>query len=249
MKLKKLKNFNFFALITSLMVVSMSFTGCKGKEASISDSNPYNLEIITTLEEYLASVQADSINLLVDLEDYIPGIVTDIRYATEDNFTGQIIYTAPKAWFRKDAADSLLKIQNILKEEGLGIKVFDAYRPYAATLYFYEVFPDTMFVAAPWRGSIHNRGGAIDLTLIDLYTGEELEMPTPFDEFSERASHSYANLTPEAIKNREKLLRVMTENGFTMYEHEWWHYNIKGRNRYPLMDISFEDLETIKNRE
>ncbi len=249
MKFKNINRFNYSILLTAFVVVSLSIFGCKERDTEVSSVNPYNLEIITTLEEYIASVEADSSNLLVDLEEYIPGIVTDIRYATENNFTGQIIYTAPKAWFRKDAADSLLKIRNILKEEGIGIKVFDAYRPYAATLYFYEVYPDTMFVAAPWRGSIHNRGGAVDLTLIDLSTGEELEMPTPFDEFSERASHYYSELSPEAIKNREKLLKVMTENGFTMYEHEWWHYNIKGRNRYSLMDISFEDLESLKNKE
>jgi D-alanyl-D-alanine dipeptidase len=225
--------------------MALSLSGCKG-QIKVDPKNPYGLEIINTLEEYSKSVEADSSNLLVDLEKYIPGVVLDIRYATENNFTGKKIYTAPKAWLRRDAADSLLKVQQILAQEGLGIKVFDAYRPYAGTLYFYKVYGDTTFVAAPWKGSIHNRGGAVDLTLIDLATGEELAMPTPFDEFSKRASYHYTELPQEVLSNRDRLLKVMTENGFTPYEFEWWHFNIKGRERYSLLDISFEDLEKIK---
>src|SRR3989339_645134 len=229
---------SFAALL--LLAALVSF-GCKS-DLGKDSKNPYGLEIINTSEAYLQSVAEDSCNLMVDLETYIPGVVLEIRYAGTNNFTGKQIYTAPKAFMRKPAADSLLKIQNLLAKEGLGIKVFDAYRPYAGTLYFYEVYGDTTFVAAPWKGSIHNRGGAVDLSLINLTTGEELEMPTPFDEFSERASHSFIELDSTVIANREKLRKVMTENGFTMYEHEWWHYNIKDRSRYSLMDISFEEL-------
>ncbi len=117
--------------------------------------------------------------MLVDLQKYIPGVVLDIRYADTNNFTGTKIYTQPRAFLRKPAADSLLKIQQILAEKGLGLKIYDAYRPYAATLYFYEVYPDTTFVAAPWKGSIHNRGCAVDLSIINLESGSELKMPTP----------------------------------------------------------------------
>lgn len=243
--MKKVKQYLYNSII-ALFLAALLVTGCKGNTTEQKNANPYGLDIIATANDYYQSVGADSSNLLVNLETYIPGIVIDIRYATDNNFTGKTIYTAPKAWFRKEGADSLLKIQNILNEQGLGIKVFDAYRPYAATLYFYEVSGDTTFVAAPWHGSIHNRGGAIDLTLINLETGEELEMPTPFDEFSDRASHSYSELPANVIANREKLLKIMTDNGFTMYKHEWWHYNIKGRNKYALMDISFEELENLK---
>ncbi len=236
--------------IAALLAVTMVLTaGCKSKTEKTDEKNPYGLEIIASAQEYFQTVKADSSNLLVNLEHYIPGIVLDIRYATENNFTGKQIYTAPEAWLRKEAADSLLAIQKALNQEGLGIKVFDAYRPYAATLYFYQVYEDTTFVAAPWSGSIHNRGGAIDLTLIDLETGKELAMPTPFDEFSEKASHSYNNLPQEIIANREKLHQIMTSHGFTFYEHEWWHYNIKGRNKYSLMDISFEELQKIEKKQ
>ncbi len=243
MKLEKVKNFLAISLLTAVTVVSLSIMGCKEK---VDPRNPYGLDIVNTIEDYRASVEADSSNLLVDLERYIPGVVLDIRYATENNFTGKKIYTAPKAWLRKSAADSLLKIQQILSGEGLGLKIFDAYRPYAGTLYFYEVYGDTTFVAAPWKGSIHNRGCAVDLTLINLATGEELPMPTPFDEFSEKASYHFKDLPEEVLANRYKLYKIMTENGFTFYEYEWWHFNIKGRDKYKLMDISFEDLEKLK---
>jgi zinc D-Ala-D-Ala dipeptidase len=244
MKIKKVTNFLTISLLTAFTVVSLSVMGCK-EQVKTDPKNPYGLDIINSLEAYSKTVEADSSNLLVDLEKHIPGVVLDIRYATENNFTGKKIYTAPKAWLRRAAADSLLKIQQILSQKGLGIKVFDAYRPYAGTLYFYEVYGDTTFVAAPWKGSIHNRGGAVDLTLINLATGEELAMPTPFDEFSEKASYHYKELPPEVLANRDKLLKVMTENGFTFYEYEWWHFNIKGRDKYSLMDISFEDLEKL----
>lgn len=244
MKIKKVTNFLTISLLTAVTVVSLSIMGCK-EQVKADPKNPYGLDIINSLEGYSKTVEADSSNLLVDLEKHIPGVVLDIRYATENNFTGKKIYTAPKAWLRRDAADSLLKIQQILSQEGLGIKVFDAYRPYAGTLYFYEVYGDTTFVAAPWKGSIHNRGGAVDLTLINLATGEELAMPTPFDEFSEKASYHYNDLPAQVLANRDKLLKVMTENGFTFYEYEWWHFNIKGREKYSLMDISFEDLEKL----
>lgn len=244
MKIKKVTSFLTISLLTAVTVVSLSIMGCK-EQVKVDPKNPYGLDIINSLEEYSSTVEADSSNLLVDLEKHIPGVVLDIRYATENNFTGKKIYTAPKAWLRRAAADSLLKIQQILAQEGLGIKVFDAYRPYAGTLYFYEVYGDTTFVAAPWKGSIHNRGGAVDLTLINLATGEELAMPTPFDEFSEKASYHYTDLPADVLANRDKLLKVMTENGFTFYEFEWWHFNIKGREKYSLMDISFEDLEKL----
>jgi len=222
----------------------LNIGGC-GNQNSEKEKNPYGLDLINTSDAYLKSVAEDEDNRMIDLEKYIPNVVLDIRYADTNNFTHTKIYTQPKAFLRKPAADSLLKIQNILALQGLGIKVYDAYRPYAGTLYFYKVYPDTTFVAAPWKGSIHNRGCAVDLTIINLSTGEELVMPTPFDDFSKMAAHTYTDLDSTKLANRALLLKVMTENGFTSYEFEWWHYNIKGRDKFKLMDISFEDLEYI----
>ena len=227
-----------------LLVVSLFFTGC-GSNAD-KEKNPYGLDIINTTEAYLNSVAEDSSNLMVDLEKLIPGIKLDIRYADTNNFTHTKIYTSPRAFLRKAAADSLLKIQQILAKEGIGVKVYDAYRPYSATLYFYEVYHDTTFVAAPWKGSIHNRGCAVDLALINLATGEDLAMPTPFDDFTEKASLNYNDLDSAVLANRSKLLDIMTSHGFTSYEFEWWHFNLKGRDKYKLLDIPFEQLEELK---
>lgn len=227
-----------------LLAASLNIVGC-GNQKSDKEKNPYGLDLINTSEAYLKSVAEDENNKMIDLQKYIPNIVLDIKYADTNNFTHTKIYTQPKAFLRKPAADSLLKIQNLLAKKGLGVKVFDAYRPYAGTLYFYKVYPDTTFVAAPWKGSIHNRGCAIDLTLINLSTGQELEMPTPFDSFSKMAAHSYLDLDSAKLANRAILLNIMTENGFTMYDSEWWHYNLKGKDKYKLMDISFEELEKL----
>ena len=122
------------------------------------------------------------------------------------------------------------------------MKIFDAYRPYAVTLKFFEVYPDTTFVASPQKGSKHNRGCAIDLTLVDLRSGNELEMPTAFDDFTEKATHAYMNLTKEALKNRQMLREIMSSYGFIPYESEWWHYDYKNWRNYQIMDLSFEEL-------
>ncbi|MFA6334733.1 MAG: M15 family metallopeptidase [Bacteroidales bacterium] len=228
-------------LFILLLSAPLLIGGC-GNQKSSDPKNPYGLYIINTTEAYQKSIVEDENNRLVDLQKYIPGIVLDIRYADTNNFTHTKIYSLPMAFLRKPAADSLLKIQKFLARQGLGLKIYDAYRPYSGTLYFYEVYPDTTFVAAPWKGSIHNRGCAVDLTLINLSTGEELEMPTLFDDFSEKASQNYIDLDSLKLANRATLLKIMTENGFTIYEHEWWHYNLKDRDKYKLMDISFEEL-------
>lgn len=213
------------------------------KQLHAQKENPYHLEIFSEIAIYDSLVTVNPDNTLVDLEKYIPGIVLDIRYATKDNFTGQKVYDAPRAFVRKLVADSLLKVQNELKTNGLGLKIFDAYRPYSATLKFYEVYPDTNFVAAPWRGSMHNRGCAVDVTLIDFITKKELEMPTPFDDFSRKSGQLYMDLPQKVLQNRKLLRDMMVKYGFLQYDPEWWHYNFKGWEKFELMDISFDELQ------
>ena len=130
------------------------------------------------LEEYKKSIVTNPQNELVNLEKFIPGLKLDIRYATTNNFTGEKIYTMARAYARKPVAESLKKIQADLKKQGLELKIFDGYRPYSATVKFYETYHDTTYVASPYKGSRHNRGCALDLTVIDSKTGEELKMPT-----------------------------------------------------------------------
>ena len=217
----------------------MFVTTCKSQKKE----NHYNLNIISDIITYNSSVKEDSLNQLVNLEKFIPGIVLDIRYATTNNFTGEKIYHSPCAFVRKLVAEALSTIQKELLEKGLGLKVFDAYRPYAATVKFYEVYKDTNFVAAPWKGSVHNRGCAVDVTLIDLKTNKAFEMPTVFDDFTEKAAHSYTYLPDNILKNRQTLKNIMIKNGFQIYDAEWWHYSFRDWENFELLDISFEELK------
>jgi D-alanyl-D-alanine dipeptidase len=193
--------------------------------------------------EYLKSVQSNSEKELIDLEKFIPGIVLDIRYATENNFTGEKIYTQARAFARKPVAAALKRVQADLKEQGLGLKVFDGYRPYRATVKFYEVYRDTTYVASPYRGSRHNRGCAIDLTLINLSTGRELKMPTPYDTFTKDAWPTTVVTDPEARKNRQLLISAMEKQGFRVNSSEWWHFDFRGWKDFEVLDIDFADLD------
>ena len=206
-------------------------------------ANPYNLYVVSNIQEYNNHVSQDSNKALVDIEKLIPNIILDIRYATKNNFTHHKFYRSPRAFARKPVADSLLKIQNDLNKKGIGLKIVDAYKPYTVTVKFYEIYPDTNFVAPPWTGSIHNTGCAIDVTLIDLKTGRELDMPTQFDDFKEKASHHYMDLPASVLQNRQLLLDIMVKYGFIQYDYEWWHYEYKDWKNFELMDISFEELK------
>lgn len=232
---------HFTRTLVAIVLAAAFLCSCNNKK--VDERNPYNLDIIDTYEEYLASVAEDPDNELVNLESFIPGVVLDIRYATTNNFTGVQIYTEPKAYARKPVAEALLEIQKELASQNIGLKIYDAYRPYAATLYFYEVYHDTTFVASPRSGSNHNKGFAIDLSLIDLETGEELEMPTEFDTFSEVAAVDYPDLPENVLKNREILVNAMTSHGFTTYKDEWWHFNFaKDRSKYKIVDIPYDEF-------
>lgn len=197
----------------------------------------------TDYEGYLESVKANSKKELVDLEQFIPGIVLDIRYATNNNFTGEKIYNLAKAYARKPVAEAVKRAQAELAKQGLGIKIFDAYRPYAATVKFYEVYKDTTYVASPYRGSRHNRGCAIDMTIINLKTGEELVMPTGYDSFKKEAWPSTPVKDPVIRKNRQLIIDTMEKQGFKVNGSEWWHFDFIGWRTYEVLDIDFETLE------
>ncbi len=164
-------------------------------------------------------------NQMVELRSYIPGIAVELRYATQNNFTGRVIYDFTEAWLRKGTADKLKKVQQSLVEQRLGLKVWDAFRPIAAQFILWNAKPDAHFVADPYHGySNHSRGNAVDLTLIDI-EGNELEMPTEFDHFSEAASRHYEKIGEKAKTNALLLQNLMEYYGFSPDPHEWWHYN------------------------
>jgi len=209
---------------------------------SLFAQNKYGLAPMK-MDEYKKSIMANTDNELVNLEKYIPGLVLDIRYATTNNFTGKKIYNLARAYSRRPVAESLGKIQADLKMQGLGLKIFDGYRPYSATVMFYETYHDTTYVASPYKGSRHNRGCALDLTIIDLKTGKELPMPTHYDSFKKEAWPTTPVADPIIRKNRKTLIDVMEKYGFKVNASEWWHFDFIGWQKFDVMDIDFEELE------
>ncbi|MEZ4988443.1 MAG: D-alanyl-D-alanine dipeptidase [Saprospiraceae bacterium] len=163
-----------------------------------------------------------------------PNIRLDIRYATANNFTGQVLYACPRCFLRPEAAQAIAAAQRELETEGLGLKMFDCYRPRDVQWKLWEIFPQPGYVADPRTGSIHNRGGAVDLTIVDSQ-GHELDMGTEFDFFGPRANHTFTDLPPEVLENRQKLKALMLKHGFSSIRSEWWHYNFKAQE-YPLAD-------------
>jgi D-alanyl-D-alanine dipeptidase len=205
--------------------------------------NKYGLKA-TTFNEYKQSLATTPEKELVDLAKFIPNIILDIRYATANNFTHEKIYNLARAYARKPVAESLKKAQAEFNKAGYGIKIFDTYRPYKATVKFYEVYHDTTYVASPYRGSRHNRGCAIDMTIVDLKTGKELQMPTEFDSFKKEAWPRTPVKDPAIKKNRDLIISIMERNGFKVNASEWWHFDFVGWKKYEVMDIDYEELET-----
>jgi len=190
---------------------------------------------------YRTSLIENAALRLIPLDSMIPRLKKDIRYAGTNNFTRRKIYQSPGAYARMEVAQALKRAADTLETIGLGLVIFDAYRPYSATKIFWELIGDERYVASPLKGSRHNRGAALDVSLYRLSDGQLLEMPTDYDDFSERA-HARADTTSkEAAKNRTLLQKIMTDAGFELFETEWWHFDFKGWNRYPLMDVSFEE--------
>ncbi|MDB6024801.1 MAG: peptidase vanX D-ala-D-ala dipeptidase [Verrucomicrobiales bacterium] len=179
---------------------------------------------------------------LVNVEKEIPGIVLDIRYATTNNFTKQAVYPMAKCYLRSSSAEKLKAVQKDLKAKGLGLKIYDGYRPLSVQKKFWALVPDDRYVANPAKGSRHNRGAAVDLTIIKK-DGTELQMPTPYDDFTEKAHRDYKDLPAVAIKNRQLLEDVMTKHGFVGITTEWWHFDDVDWKNYDIMDIDFEKLK------
>ncbi len=197
---------------------------------------------ISGLARYKKQVKANPDKQLVEIKRYIPRIALDIRYATTNNFMHRRMYQQAKAYARLPVVKALQQVEADLQTRGLGLKIYDAYRPYSVTVKFYEMTTDTNFVANPRRGSKHNRGCAVDLSLIDLKTGKELDMPTPFDSFSKKAAASYPTLSKKQLDNRELLKTIMQAHGFTVLKTEWWHYDFNGWAGYELLDVPFSGI-------
>ncbi len=183
---------------------------------------------------------------MADIKSIIPGIELDLRYATKNNFLHKKIYPSLKTtYIRKNAAVALAAVQKELNQKGLGLKIFDAYRPLSATKKIWALVKDERYAANPAKGSNHNRGVAVDVTIINLRTKEALNMGTGFDSFSDTAHHNYTSLPDSVLQNRLLLKNTMEKNGFESLDTEWWHYALPDAKQYYLMDVSFDELKKL----
>lgn len=225
-KIEKIRGVCLF----TLLVFSISIFGQK-------------LKVVHKSKTYWKTVSSDSLQLMVELKIIFPDLEYDLRYATTGNFTRTILYKSSQFTFlRLPAALALARAGAELEKSGLGLKVFDAYRPYHATVLMWDLVHDERYVANPAKGSGHNRGLAVDLTLIDLETGEELKMGTGFDNFTDSAHHTFKKFSNDILGNRQLLKKTMEAEGFRALETEWWHYSWPNDRNYDVLDIDFKKL-------
>jgi len=202
------------------------------------------LEVVTNKKNYKQEVRKDEQQKMIELKWLIPGIIYDLQYATSNNFTGKKLYQQSRyTYLRLPAAMALKKVQAELQQQGRGLMVFDAYRPYSVTKMMWNLIKDERYVANPASGSGHNRGLSVDLTIVDLLTGKPLDMGTPFDNFTDTAHHNFKQLAPDVLQNRLLLKTTMETHGFRALSTEWWHYSWPNTNSFKVLDIDFRKLK------
>lgn len=243
---------NAQAKIVISLVFYLLLIGCKSKEITLTkplltDLNQEKKQAIaprSTLRdrtESKAFAQNPTGEKLIDIQKVNPKIRLDIRYATNNNFVGEKLYSSPRCLLRYSVAQRLSKVQQNLEKIGLGLKVYDCYRPLSVTRIMWEKAPDSNYVANPAKGSRHNRGSSVDLTLVNR-NGKELEMPTNFDDFTEKAHGNYQGGSYQSRSNRQLLKKVMIAQRFIPLSTEWWHFDAEDWQKFSLLDIPFEKI-------
>lgn len=214
-------------------VACLPLLGCDARTAKVKPKDR------TKLDE---PIVRNGLNELTKLD---PTIRLDIRYATTNNFTGRQLYSQPRAFLVAPAAQALLTAHKSAQRKGFGLTIYDAYRPWRVTKALWDATPpgpQRNYVANPKRGSKHNRGCAVDLTLHNLADGAEVIMPSRYDEFTLRAHRNFMDAPADAIKHRSVLERLIEDAGFRGASNEWWHFDFVGWEDYPVIDIPFEQL-------
>lgn len=231
-----------------ILLAALFFLNANISPAQDSVLNKYGLWVVKDVKTYQSTVNKNPEKRMVDVRSFIPDIILDLRYATTNNFMHKKLYPPiTTTYLRLPAAKALQQVQNDLKEEGLALKIFDAYRPYSVTEKMWEPIQDERYVADPKKGSGHNRGGAVDLTIVDLKTNKELPMGTDFDNFTDSAHQTFTALPLQILQNRYLLKRVMEKHGFKALETEWWHFYLSNLNDFELLDIPFKKLSRLKD--
>ena len=207
-----------------------------------AQTNNSTSSIITTSQQLSRSIKAHPYKRLVDLNTFIYRIIIDMPYSTPANVTHTILYPKPIAYMREPAAEALLFAHLELNKLGLELKIYDAYRPLSVTRKIWDVVQDSRYAANPATGSGHNRALSVDLTLVDIRTGEELDMGTGFDNFTDTAYHTFTHLPETVLNNRGLLKVVMEEHGFVSLSTEWWHYSWPNTRGWEILDLDFDGI-------
>lgn len=190
------------------------------------------------LEKSFKSLKGLADTTFVRLADFSDGFAFDMRYATENNFLKEKVYDCAECYTRVKTVKALLKANEDFKQAGVKIKFYDCYRPNSVQYKMWKIVPNPQYVANPVKGSIHNKGGAVDITLVSL-DGEALDMGTDFDFFGKRAYHDNFDLPQEILDNRKLLKETMEKHGFWSTRTEWWHYNLQGAGKYPIANFKW----------
>ncbi len=210
------------------LIFCLYWLGCRPGPASTRTEVSDTTQIVQENKPEIINEKVDPLpEDWIDISVFIPDVEIDIRYATTDNFVGEVMYECGRCLLQADAARALLTVQNKLLKKGLHLKLFDCYRPLPVQRRLWEKVPDINYVAPPDKGSMHNRGIAVDLTIVDE-GGTDLEMGTAYDFFGPEAHHTYTDLSDEVLENRQFLKGIMESNGFQGIRTEWWHYSLKG---------------------
>jgi len=193
---------------------------------------PFLLLVFFSATNLLQAQNATAISdtTFVNLKDYSVDFVYDLKYATTDNFLKAKVYDCAECFLRLKTVKALVKANTKFIQKGYRIQLFDCYRPLDIQKKMWQIVANPEYVADPAKGSIHNRGGAVDITLVDN-NGKALDMGTPFDFFGPEASHNYQLLSDEVKQNRVFLKQIMQENGFVSFDSEWWHYNLQNASK------------------
>lgn len=203
--------------------------------------NAYSLQQnIKSADKVKGAIKTES--GLVKLSDLDSNFLYDIRYATKNNFTGEKLYSDPICLVNINTARKLIKADSIAKGLGYKLLIYDAYRPLSVQKKMWKIVKNKNFVADPSRGSNHNRGTAVDITLVNT-DGTLVPMPGNYDEFSERSNIHYKKCPQSLIKNRELLASIMIKAGFTRISSEWWHFDDKNSKKYKVLDVPFDDFK------
>jgi D-alanyl-D-alanine dipeptidase len=179
---------------------------------------------------------------LIDVREVLPNVRMEIRYATPNNFTKSVLYPESRCILRREVAEALARVQHDLKQDGFELVIYDCYRPLSVQKKMWEIVPNPDYVADPAKGSRHNRGAAVDVGLYDSY-GKRVEMPTDYDDFTERAHHSFIDLPAAILINRQKLRTMMERHNFAALPTEWWHFDYLGWQNYPIEDLPFSEID------